>query len=125
MKKSNFDKFPEVKIVGHQCTAGWNNIIDAFKNEISRKQQKKTVIAVECYHGVYTAEILTHIENEFPSAKLVWSSAAMLDAKQVDELVYPYVTDDPVFGYMAPLELKDFFAEQKIAALQNEINTAG
>lgn len=124
MKKSNFDKFPEVKIVGHQCTAGWNNIIDAFKNEISRKQQKKTVIAVECYHGVYTAEILTHIENEFPSAKLFWSSAAMLDAKQVDELVYPYVTDDPVFGYMAPLELKDFFAEQKIAALQNEINTA-
>ncbi len=124
MKKSNFDKFPEVKIVGHQCTAGWNNIIDAFKNEISRKQQKKTVIAVECYHGVYTAEILTHIENEFPSAKLFWSSAAMLDAKQVDELVYPYVTDDPVFGYMAPLELKDFFAEQKIAVLQNEINTA-
>ena len=122
MKKSNFDKFPEVKIEGHQCTAGWDNIMDTLQQEISKKQQKKIIVAVECYHGVYTEEITAHLKSSFAKAKMIDTSKAMLEVKQVDELVYLYVTDDPVFGYMAPLELKDFFDEQKILLQQNEIN---
>lgn len=122
MKKSNFDKLPEVKIEGHQCIAGWNNIMDALKNEISTKGKKKIIIAVECYHGVYIEEMKRHLENGFSSAKFVYTTDGLLDTKLVEELVYPYVTDDPVFGYMAPLELKDFFDQQKITSLQNEIN---
>ena len=84
----------------------------------------KTVIAVECYHGVYIDEITTHLKNSFSSAKFFDTADAMLGTDQVDQLVYPYVTDDPVFGYIAPLEIKDFFDGQKTLLQQNEINTS-
>ncbi len=126
--KSNFDKFPAVKIKGHNCFAGWKNITDALQNTISEKQSNKVVVAIECYHGVYTNEIQTTLHNAFVNAEMIDSISAFKASDEIEKMVYPFVTDDPVFGYMAPLNIEDFFdfstilsTQNKIAASENEL----
>ncbi|MEP6927464.1 MAG: class I mannose-6-phosphate isomerase, partial [Ginsengibacter sp.] len=122
MKKSNFEKFPEVNVSGHECIAGWKNIADHLQLEIDNLHREKIVIVIECYHGVYTNEIAKHLENNFSSAILINAASAMRSVSETDKLVYPFVTDDPVFGYMAPLNLIDFFDANKISSLRKKIN---
>lgn len=122
MKKSNFDKFPNVRIHGHECIAGWKNIADCLQSEPGKTHDEKMVFAIECYHGVYTNEIATHLAHNFPSAILIDAASAMRSISEIDKLVFPFVTDDPVFGYIAPLNLIDFFDNTKISAIQKKIN---
>lgn len=118
MKKSNFNKFPQVDIQGHTCIEGWSNIAACLINSNSNKQ----VIAIECYHGVYTSEIAAALTINIPGAFLIDASVAMKAAVDIEAMVYPYVTDDPVFGYMAPLELNQFFDSGKVLALQKQVH---
>lgn len=120
MAKSNFDKFPEVKVEGHSCMEGWQDVATELLKHVSNGS--KTTIAIECYHGVYIDAIVSHLQTQIPDAVLIDAASAMKTTDQVDELVYPFVTDDPVFGYIAPLELNNFFDANKVAGLQQELN---
>ncbi len=121
LKKSNFDKFPAIKIDGYACTEGWKNIICKLQYTC-KLLNKKIVIVIECYPGVYTQEIAKEIRRHIPHAMLFDASAAMQQNDEIEKMVYPYVTDDPVFGYMTPLNLADFFNAKKISSIQEEID---
>ena len=121
MKKSNFEKFPEIKIEGHSCTTGWSNISTLLSLHIDTVNKEKTVIAIDCYHGVYTDEIINNVKELTGVTKVISAENALKTQDKIDLLVYPYVTDDPVFGYMTSLSIKDFFDKDKIAALHDEI----
>lgn len=120
--KSNFDKSPQVKIEGHRCITGWKNISDVLQAEIGTRQAAKTVVAIECYHGVYTNEIETQLKQSFGTASIINSSVALKSTADIDKMVYPFVTDDPVFGHISPLQLEDFFDHDIVASLQNLTN---
>lgn len=125
MKTSNYDKAPFVAVKGHHCTAGWKDIAAVLQTAIEEKQDSEPVIvAVECYHGVYIPEIWNCLQEYFPDAGMYSTSGVLRSSQEIDAMVYPYVTDDPVFGYIAPLTLDNFFEESKIADLQKEINTS-
>src|SRR5665647_502119 len=123
LKKSNFDKFPRINIREHTCTEGWQNITDKLQTIIKEKQAEKIIIAVECYHGVYASELTEQLQKNIPSAELFDAATAMQSNEDIEKMVYPFVTDDPVFGYMAPLNLSDFFDAKKIAWLQNKVHS--
>lgn len=118
MKKSNYNKFPEVKVTGQSCIEGWQQIAGALTNGSSNKQ----VICIECYHGVYTSEIAAELTANISGALLIDASVAMKTSAEIEAMVYPYVTDDPVFGYMAPLELNQFFDAGKVLTLQQQVH---
>ncbi len=122
LKKSNFDKFPTININGYTCIEGWESIANSLQKLIGEKQSEKIIIAIECYHGVYTDEIVEQVRKYIPSANLFDASTAMQTGDEIEKMVYPFVTDDPVFGYMAPLNLLDFFCAKKINSLQSEVN---
>ncbi|MGV3508979.1 MAG: class I mannose-6-phosphate isomerase [Sphingobacteriaceae bacterium] len=124
MKKTNFDKFPTVKVKGHSCVSGWDNIVSMLKSEIEVLESGIKVIAIECYHGVDHNLLVNKIKEGFSSARIVDAFSAMHSEEKINSLVYPYVTDDPVFGYISPLNLADFFDEGKIAVLKNEIESS-
>ena len=124
MKKSNFDKFPRINIRQHTCTEGWQNIANNLQAIIKEKQAKKIIIAIECYHGVYASELAKQLQERIPSAKFFDAATAMQSNADIEKMVYPFVTDDPVFGYMAPLNLSDFFDAKKIDGLQNKVHSA-
>jgi mannose-6-phosphate isomerase class I len=119
--KSNYDKFPEVSIKGHTCYSGWDAVIDEINKAIKTSDKEKIVIAVECYHGVFVKEVIKHLKDELQPALLLNAASAMKDEKGIAEMVQPFVTDDPVFGYITPLELESYFDEQKISELQKQI----
>jgi mannose-6-phosphate isomerase class I len=123
--KSNYDKFPSIAITGHQCTEGWQDITTALNKIMHESTAKKTVIAVECYQGVNTEELLYGCLQKINGALLFNSSTAMKTPEDIDQMVYPFVTDDPVFGYMTPLNLLDFFDPAKIHNLQKQVKDAG
>ena len=122
LKKSNFDKFPSIKIEGQTCIEGWKNITNKLLDIYNEKHTTKTIIAIECYHGVYTNELSEQLRQNIPEALLFDASTAMKAGDEIEKMVYPFVTDDPVFGYIAPLNLIDFFSSKKIASLQERIN---
>lgn len=125
MESSNFDKYPEIRIPGYEGWNGWTRIVASLAQKANSLQQQKIVLALECYHGVDTAEIASQLHEQLPGAQLVFSGDALLPEAAVNEMVYPNVTDDPVFGYITPLSLINFFDEKKIGALQQQIAQQG
>jgi mannose-6-phosphate isomerase class I len=121
LKKSNFEKFPVVKVNGHSCLEVWENVIKKIDAEAQKTGKKTTVVVIECYQGVFVEEILENVKEIPHVAKVIEARNALLSTDTIDELVFPYVTDDPVFGYMTSLNLQDFFSKEKINGFQQEL----
>ncbi len=119
--KANFDKFPVVKIKGHKCVTGWHSIANALQDTISQKGSGKVIVAVECYHGVDTNEIKAALQQSFSDAEIIDAASAVKPSDEIEAMVYPFVTDDPVFGYMSPLDLEDFFDSASVLSYQKKI----
>lgn len=122
MKKTNFDKFPSIPVEGHDCTTGWESIREKIGLH-AKTGNEKTVIVIECYHGADAAEISEAISGMEGVVAVIDANRALLPQAQIAEMVYPYVTDDPVFGYITSLQLADFFDKEKMAALKEEIGS--
>lgn len=114
--KSNFNKFPIIEIQGHTCFAGWENIIEQIK------KGNPKVIAIECYPGVYLDEVIHSLQELLKPELLINTMQAMKSEAEVAALVQPYVTDDPVFGYITNLKLNDYFDISKMADLDSLIS---
>ena len=106
---------------GNQCIVGWKEIADTIKQRLSQLNKKKAIVVVECYHGVYANEVLENLSQWVQPALMVDASTALKNENEIDNLVLEYVTDDPVFGYMAPLNLINFFNDEIIQSLKNDI----
>ena len=119
---SNFDKFPEVTVQGYNGYSGWNEIAVELQSHIHKKEVTPCVIIIECNHGVLTellvAKLKKHTNN---TIRFIPVQTAMLDTDQVKHLVYPYVTDDPVFGRITSLDIKSFFCPERLEQLKQEI----
>lgn len=100
---------------------GWDEISGQLKDRVMHHPDSRYVISVECYHGVQVNEILDHLRESMPAGHFFKAEDALLEEAAIQELIYPYVTDDPVFGYITRLELHEFFDKKKITAIQNRI----
>ncbi|HVK48522.1 MAG TPA: class I mannose-6-phosphate isomerase [Pseudobacter sp.] len=121
MEISNFDKYPAIRIDGFEGWSGWTSIVSAIEQQVAADGKKRTVVAVECYHGVQITELVAQLRKGFPTALIFETSNALLAEQAINEMVYPFVTDDPVFGYMSPLSLNQFFDTGLLADMQKEI----
>ena len=124
MNNSNFDKLPRVSIEGFDGYSGWAEIVDELKNKLTGSTQQKTVIVVECYPGVSVGNINEHLRKAFEGARFFDISEAMKPSDEIEKMVYPFVTDDPVFGYMTRLSIENFFDKQLLKELSNSIDEA-
>ena len=61
MRKPNYDKFPFTNVAGkdEEVFSGYETIISELKKNIDEKNNKKLIVAVECYHGILEEEVLT------------------------------------------------------------------
>ncbi|VAX16458.1 mannose-6-phosphate isomerase, class I, partial [hydrothermal vent metagenome] len=118
---NKFNKYPSVKVNGdHKCFTSWNSITD----ELSKKLiNKKNIVVIETYHGVYENEIISKIKNGLNPTLFINSQDAMLSENQIEELVYPDVTDDRIFGFLTNLQIEQFFNINKIKEIQVKIDS--
>ena len=118
---NKFNNFPSVKVNGnYKSQTGWNSVSDELSNQISCK---KNIVVIETYHGVYDDEIITNIKNGLNPTLFINAKEAMLSEEEVQELVYPDVTDDRIFGFLSRLQIEAFFNPTKIIELQEQIES--
>ena len=120
---SQYDKFPEVAIAGryHEAWQGWPQVIAALQGALAAQPRQKTVLVVECYHGVAQQELLEALILPLRPAALFDAADARRSTAEIEALIAGDLTDDPVFGRRSSLQLAAFFDPAKRARLQQAI----
>ena len=123
LSNSNFNKFPEVAVKGFNGYTGWDTIVDEVSSNVSGKI-KKVVVVVECYPGVQIENFIETIKRKNKGFRLIDAANAMKSEADIEKMVYPFVTDDPVFGYITSLSLTDFFEPALLQKMGDEVKAA-
>lgn len=111
-----YDLTPTIDVPGGagQAWSGWQDIAAALRGAPSRR------IAIDCYPGVFVDEVQAALRPWLDGWIWIDSSEALLDEHAVERLVAPFTGGgDPLFGFMSSLELEQFFAPDRLAALQS------
>jgi mannose-6-phosphate isomerase class I len=121
--KTNFNKYPTIKIPGkqYQCQQGWRKICVTLANELKKIDKKVKILLVETYHGVYDEELISALKNGLNPDLLVMAKDAMLSETEIKKMVYPDITDDRIFGFITRLRLKQFFQPRKLTEMKSQI----
>lgn len=123
MNGSNYDKFPHIAVPGgtERCVSGWEDVCARLDRARSARNRARCILTVECYAGVHETEIIEALQALAP-AKIVRSADAFFSSSEIDRLVAPYNGgDDPLFGWMTSLRMKDFMDPEGIHDLRAEI----
>ena len=79
------------------------------------------VLVVDCYPGVDRAEIVTALRADRPEMVVLDPAEAMKDSAALDVMLARFLTDDRVFGYMAPFTMDEFFDAGRLDALRTRL----
>ncbi len=81
------------------------------------------VIAVECYPGVNDREIRETLAASLEPSLVIDANEMLRPAADIRAMVRPYVTDDPVFGFMNSLEIGEFVDLARQAEIRGQVAT--
>lgn len=112
----NYDKYPSIPAAG-ECIVGWEAICAAVRRTGAR------VVVIESYIGVHQSDLLSLVNGIEPELA-VDAGGALRPEKEIDAMVYPDVTDDPVFGRITQLSIEDFFDPSALARLRAQVEEA-
>jgi mannose-6-phosphate isomerase class I len=122
--RSNFDKYPSIKVSQNDddCITGWSAIASKINDVVAAKGERRVVVVIDCYQGVLHEEVETALRKQLHYDLFVNSTTAFKTSKEIATMVYPDVTDDQIFGFMTRLTIDKFFDEEKLSALRKEID---
>lgn len=111
----NYDKAPYIEGgPPSACAVGWDEIARRLSSSGAR------VITIEAYPAVRDEDLQEVVKRLAPEVALA-STDALLPSVEIDRMVHPDVTDDPVFGRITGLSLEDFFDRTELAALRETV----
>ena len=113
-RKANYDKYPELVVQGFDCAAwqGWPGVVEAIGNHIAAQGLAKTVLVVDCYHGVDLAELKSQLIEPLRPALALSAEQAKFDESHIHAMIERNLTDDRVFGVLSCHEMPEFFADE-------------
>lgn len=124
MRTSTYEKFPFVSVPGwdgHACQ-GWESVAQRLRAAILPFIQRRngTVVAIECYSGVFEKEIREALLGRLGEDQWIDSSAAFLTPDEVERLAASDLGgNDPIFGFLSRLTLQDFLDPGKVEAVRS------
>ncbi len=120
MTNSNYNKFPIVAVPNHENSVanGWSEISSELTSNSG------SIIVVECYQGIHYKDVKEQVKKNIDCELLIDVSEAFKTSDEIDELTYPDVTDDRIFGYMSRLNIDAFFDQGKVVSLRKLIENA-
>jgi mannose-6-phosphate isomerase class I len=98
------------------CAEGWADVV-AVVSARARVAQR-CVVAVECYPGVFVREVRDALADALAPALVVDAEEALVPSDELERRLISYLGDDPVFGFMCPWVLEEFFAPERLDALR-------
>ncbi|MGG7665304.1 class I mannose-6-phosphate isomerase [Dyadobacter sp. BHUBP1] len=122
---SNYDKYPfiEVSKSSDMCFVGWDGIFGQVARFVQEASQPRCVICVDVYHGVDTGPIREAVGRHMPAAAVIHTGDVLKSVPEIGAMVYPFVTDDQVFGKMNDLEMADFFDTDQLQKVREQIHS--
>lgn len=119
---SNYDKYPEIAVAGYEDAAceGWAPIVRHLLAKVNGQDSAKVVLVIDCYHGVDQVELRTQLLEALGPHTLIDVEQARLPEPKVLEMLDRFITDDRVFGVVAPHKMLEFFDPAALARLQAE-----
>ncbi|MCR3907783.1 class I mannose-6-phosphate isomerase [Aeromonas hydrophila] len=120
---SNYDKFPEVVVTGHEgaACAGWHEIARRLQAAADGQGGAKVVLVIDCYHGVDQDELRSQLLARLGPHTLIEVEQARLPESKVLAMLERFITDDRVFGVLAPHKMVEFFDPAALARLQRQV----
>lgn len=103
------------------CFVGWDGIFEEITHFVEATNKSKCVICIDMYHGVEAEPVREAILSHMGSATVIHTGDVLESVEKVSAMVYPYVTDDQVFGKMNDLEIADFFDSGKLAQVRERV----
>jgi hypothetical protein len=117
---TGYDKYPTIVVPGFddQACRGWDAIVARLRDAA----ESATIIAIECYPGVFEREICDALRGRLGETLWLEARDAFLPPAEVDKLVAPDLGgDDPIFGRLSSLKLEQFFDPGKLRALRSRL----
>ncbi|QGZ72912.1 class I mannose-6-phosphate isomerase [Aeromonas hydrophila] len=120
---SNYDKFPEVVVAGHEgaACAGWHAIARRLQATADAQGGARVVLVIDCYHGVDQDELRSQLLTRLGPHTLIDVEQARLPEPKVLAMLERFITDDRVFGVLAPHKMVEFFDPVALARLQQQV----
>ncbi len=115
-----YDRFPFVPVGAEdECMLGWASI--AARIAADAIQRNKNAVCVESYPGADYVTILDNLSKAHSYAKTFNTLEMYKSPSAIDTMLKPYLTDDPVFGQMNNVVMRDFFDDNKLRDAQNQL----
>lgn len=110
-RRTRYEKRPYVAISQNEkdCARGWEEILS-----ILHAQPHAQRIAVECYPGAFLEPLKIRLVSGLAPKLFLESANSMLPTGQIEAKFAETLGDDPVFGYMRPHGLEEFFDSEKL-----------
>jgi len=123
MTGSSYEKFPEVHVHGYdqQAWSGWLSIGEV----LNARCQTGGVLVIDCYPGVRLRELEETLLRVLSAARVINVETARRDAQALHNLLARHLTDDRVFGVLSCHQLVEFFDNEKLQALRQQVSEAG
>ncbi len=120
-----YNKSPVVEVTCEHTSAwaGWPTINKRIREELRKATASRTVVAVDCYTGVLDDELLPELRAAIKPDLIIHTSSLMKPESEIISMIAPYLGDDPVFGRLTYLEMRDYFDADKLAAAQTRIES--
>lgn len=119
----SYDKSPYIEIDIKNCAwQGYGDILGQLKQDIARKALSRTVVAVDCYPGVYDEEVLPAFQEMLSPVLTIEAQEALLPKKHIEKMLERNITDDRVFGVLSCHKIEEFFDDGKIKTFQEKID---
>ncbi len=114
---SSYDQQPTVSISSSStdCAVGWPAVVEQLRG------CNAGTLCVECYPGAFVEPIEQAIASALHPSQIFRTSECMKGPQELNDLLAPYLGDDPVFGRMNGIELEDFFDPKKFQAARRQI----
>ncbi|MGH2812339.1 MAG: class I mannose-6-phosphate isomerase [Actinomycetota bacterium] len=111
----NYDKYPFVPAgSASDLAVGWEEISARISSTGAR------LVVLEAYPGVHSSDLEEVVRRIDPDLAVA-AEGALKPPEEIELLVAPDVTQDPVFGRITKVSLSDFFDTSKLARLRQEV----
>ena len=120
---SNYDKYPETRVAGHDGEA-WEgkDAVAARLGELANKRDH--VLVVECYPGV-KAEVLELVRGAFRPDCVIVSDDVFYDGDELTARMQAHLTDDRVHGVMYYGRMESFVDLAALGEARAAVPTGG
>jgi mannose-6-phosphate isomerase class I len=113
LRHSNYEKHPCIRVASttSETWVGWGAIAGRLKASV----EGSSVLCVECYPGAFERSIREALQDSLQPAEVIYTPDLLKAPIEIDKMLEAVLGNDPVFGRMNDIDLRNFFDESKLS----------